>query len=205
MIKHLKQEKKVMPETPVFLDSPMATKATYIYLEYPQLFNEHVQQEIRGEGPFDFPGLEITRSHKDSLRIQEIEGAKVIVAGSGMMAGGRIMQHAARFLPMKTTRLFQVGYQGEGTLGREIFEGERLVEIDGFSFEIRATVNSTQAMSSHADQRQLIEWLSRIEGVKKVFLTHGEDPSRSVLAQEITVQLGIQDIVMPKRNEEHAV
>jgi len=205
MIKHLKQEKKVMPETPVFLDSPMATKATYIYLEYPQLFNEHVQQEIRGDGPFDFPGLEITRSHKDSLRIQEIEGAKVIVAGSGMMAGGRIMQHAARFLPMKTTRLFQVGYQGEGTLGREIFEGERLVEIDGFSFEIRATVNSTQAMSSHADQRQLIEWLGRIKGVKKVFLTHGEDPSRPVLAQEITAQLGIQDVVMPKRNEEHEV
>lgn len=202
MIKHLKAESKVATETPVFLDSPMAQKATEIYLRYSDLFNEHIQDEMKNGNPFDFPGFESSFSREDSLEIQDRPGAKIIIAGSGMMTGGRILSHAAHFLPMASTRLFIVGYQGEETIGRELLEGSKNIIIDKHTVAVKASINSTRAMSSHADQSQLLNWLKHIKGVKKVFITHGEDTSREALAQKITADLGITDVYRPTMNQE---
>lgn len=201
-ILHLKKEGKVQGQTSVYLDGPMAQKATAIYLDYPELFNEHVRKEKR---PFEFPGLRVVRSHEESERLKNGFGPKVIIAGSGMMTGGRIVGHAAYFLPKAENRLFIVGYQGEDTLGKELQEGAQKVEIDGVEIPVNATVTSTHAMSSHADQGQLLDWLSYIKGVKKLFLTHGEDGPRKVLAEKVEQQLGIKDITMPQLNEEIAL
>ncbi len=202
MIMHLKKDGKVANSTPVYLDSPMAEKATIIHGRYPNLCNSHVQEELKIGDPFDFPGLHITKDSKDSRNIHETSGVKVILAGGGMMTGGRIIGHAAYYLSDPANRIFFCGYQGEDTLGREILEGNKQVAIDGLMVEIKATVASTQAMSSHADQQQLMNWLGAIKNVKKVFLTHGDDTPRAVLAQRITTELGISDIVLPKHNEE---
>jgi metallo-beta-lactamase family protein len=200
-IKHLKSEGKIDPSTPIYLDGPMAQKATVIYMEHSELFNDHIQNEMRS-GPFEFPGLVVVRSHDESQRLQSPNGAQVIIAGSGMMTGGRIVGHATYFLPQAENRLLIVGYQGEETLGRELLEGKRNVMIEGEEVGVKASVNSTRAMSSHADQGQLIDWLGHIKNVKKLFLTHGEDGPRSVLAEKVKEQLGIADIGMPKLNEE---
>lgn len=194
MIMHLKKEGKVLPQTPIFMDSPMAKKATAIYASYPELFNTHVQSEMRNDKAFEFPGL----SHE----IVEQPGGKVIIAGSGMMTGGRILHHAARYLPTSSTRLLIVGYQGEETLGRELVEGKRNIVIDGKVIAVAAIVSGTQAMSSHADQGQLLKWLKPISGIKKLFLTHGEDISRTILASEIKAKLGISNILLPTLNQE---
>ena len=194
MIGHLKTEGKILVRTPVFMDSPMGNKATEIYLNYPELFNAHVQSELKDGGTFDFPGI--------SYKFIEQSGAKVIIAGSGMMTGGRILKHAEHYLPMAATRLLIVGYQGEGTTGRELLEGKRKVVIEGREVVVAAIISETKAMSSHPDQGQLLTWLKHIRGVKKVFLIHGEDGPREILAKKISEDLGIGDVVRPKLNQE---
>jgi metallo-beta-lactamase family protein len=103
---------------------------------------------------------------------------------------------------MSSTRLFIVGYQGEETLGRDLLEGDKNISINNSNIMVKASVNSTEAMSSHADQKQLLNWLSHIKGVKKVFITHGEDTARSVLAKKISEELGLKDITLPVLNQE---
>ncbi|MDO8487999.1 MAG: MBL fold metallo-hydrolase [bacterium] len=193
IIKHLKEAGKILPQTPVIMDSPMAGKATDIYMNYPELFNTHTQSEVRVGKAFEFPGI--------SYENTDHPGVRVIIAGSGMMTGGRILEHALKNLPLATTRLLIVGYQGEGTLGRELLAGKRQVVVNGKSISVAATIKDTQAMSSHADQQQLMSWLAHIKNVKRVFLTHGEDGSRATLAKEITAKLGLGDIVLPKLNQ----
>jgi metallo-beta-lactamase family protein len=201
MIMHLKKEGKVKNETPVYMDSPMAGKATTIYVNYPRLFNPHIQEDLKSGRIFDFPGLNVVSGRRSSEAIHDSSGPKVIIAGSGMMTGGRIVGHAAHYLPIPTTRLLIVGYQGEGTLGRELQEGGREVFIHG-RIPVKGTVTDVQTMSAHADQKQLMTWLSHIKGVKKVFLTHGEDPSRKELAKKISEKLEIRDIILPTLNQE---
>jgi len=202
MIKHLKKDAKILAQTPIFLDSPMAEKATIIYTHYFQNFNSHIQDDARNGSPFEFPGLDIVTDGRQSEDLDTNPGPKVIIAGGGMMTGGRIVSHALHYLPTASTRLFIVGYQGEETLGRKLLEGAKKVIIEGVNIEVKATVNNTQAMSSHADQNQLVSWLTEIKNVKKLFITHGEDGSRQALAQKITENLGIRDITLPILNQE---
>ena len=193
MIKNLKKDAKILTQTPVFLDSPMAEKATVIYMHYLRNFNEN---------PFEFPGLDIVTDGRQSKDLDVNPSPKVIIAGSGMMTGGRIVSHALHYLPMASTRLFIVGYQGEETLGRELLEGNKKVTVEGMDIEVKANVSDTQAMSSHADQNQLLSWLTKIKNVKKLFITHGEDSSRQALAQKITENSSPQDITLPVLNQE---
>ncbi len=202
LIMHLKKEGKVSNKTPVYLDSPMAQKATVIHSRHPELFNDHLQAECNIGNPFDFPELRVVMSPQESQAIHEEPGAKVILAGGGMMAGGRILSHAAYYLSDERNRIFFIGYQGEETLGRSILEGATRVVIDKKSVQVKATVSSTQAMSSHADQQQLLDWLKAIKQVKKVFITHGDNGPRAALAARISKELGITDVVLPIHNEE---
>ncbi len=192
---------RVSPRVAFFLDSPLAIRATEVYLHYPDLFNADFKKRLTVDNVFDFSGLEIVQDYKLSQRIKKFSGPKVIIAGAGMMTGGRILAHAAEFLPLRTTRLLLVGYQGEETLGREILEGAKRVQIDKRFVPIHASINETQALSSHADQPRLLNWLGAISGVKQVFLTHGDDGPRQVLAQKIKTDLGIDLIHTPQMNE----
>jgi metallo-beta-lactamase family protein len=202
MIKHLKESGRVAPSTPVFLDGPMAQKATEVYVRFPSFFNPHISSELETSDPFEFPGLTVIDTHKGSLALHERKGTKVIIAGSGMMVGGRILNHASYYLPLPSTRLLIVGYQGEQTLGRELLEGSRDVLIQGESVHVAATVTSTQAMSSHADQSQLFSWLNHIKGVDHVILTHGEDDSRKAFSDFISSALSLKNISLPYLHEE---
>lgn len=202
IISHLKSQNLVKSDTPVYLDSPMAIKATGIYEKYKSYLNEEVKRDFLISNPFNFPGLNIIREHKESLALDENTGPQVIIAGSGMMTGGRIVQHAKKLLILGNTRLLIVGYQGEGTLGRQILNGEINVEIERQKIHINAEINDTQVMSSHADQNQLINWLRVIKGVSKVVLTHGEEKQRREFAERIRRELKITEVLVPKLNEE---
>jgi len=202
IIMHLKKEGKVANQTPVFMDSPMAQKATTVYVNYPKLFNPEIQNDLKIGSLFDFPGLNIIQGREGSDGLHSVPGPKVIIAGSGMMTGGRIVGHAAYYLPIASTRLLIVGYQGEGTLGRELLEGKKEVFVDKKSVKVEGIVTDIQTMSSHADQKQLMNWLGHIKDVKKVFLTHGEDGPRTILSQKISSELNIKDISMPIMNQE---
>lgn len=201
MIGHLKDDGLVKRRLAVFLDSPMGGKITDVYRKFPQLYSEELAQHVQRGDPFDFPGLSVTETHRESLKIRKHKGPKVIIAGSGMMSGGRIVDHARNFLPQKNTRLLFVGYQGEETLGRQIEDGARRVTIYGKPIDITASVRTLYGLSAHADQPRLLHWLQHIQGVKTVFLTHGDDGPRSVLADTIRSDLTIPLVVQPQMNE----
>lgn len=202
LIMHLKKSGKIREETAVIVDSPMAEKATDIYRQYTELFNDHIHEDLSHGDIFEFPGLQVIHTHEDSLAIRDQVGAKVIIAGGGMMTGGRIVSHAGHFLPDEKNRLLIVGYQGEETLGRKLMEGEKQVTIDDLPVSVRATISVTRSMSSHADQRQLLDWLKNIYGVRKVIITHGENPQRQALADKIKEELKIHDLTLPNLHDE---
>lgn len=201
MIGHLKDDGLVNHRLAVFLDSPMGGKITDVYRKFPHLYGEELAQHVQKSDPFDFPGLSVTETHAESQRIRKHKGPKVIIAGSGMMSGGRIVDHARNFLPQKNSRLLFVGYQGEETLGRQIEEGVRTVAIYGKPIDIAASVRTLYGLSAHADQPRLLHWLKYIQGVKTAFLTHGDDGPRSVLADTIRSDFSIPLVVQPQMNE----
>ncbi len=201
MFVHLKKMGKIKDATPIFFDSPMAEKVTQVFELYPHLYNKELSAEAASGTPFHFPGLRVVANQEARAELNDFEGAKVIVAGSGMMNGGRIVSHAQHYLPLPSTRLLFVGYQAEATMGRAILEGQKSVKIKGESVAVNATISQTHSMSSHADQPKLLKWLSQIKGAKRVYITHGEEPSREALAAKIKSELQIADVILPKPNE----
>lgn len=198
----LKKQGDVSSTTPVFLDSPMAIKATEIFKDYPEFFSKKLKLQIKTDDPFDFPGLVICDSAEKSKQIKNYPGVKVIIAGSGMMTGGRIIHHAINYLDDPKNTIVFVGFQAFGTLGRQIKDGEKNVSIWGNHIEVRAKIVEIKSMSSHADQEQLMSWIKKIEGVEKVLIIHGEDIQRLVLKEKIKNELDNVEVVIPNLNTE---
>ena len=205
ILDHLKQENNIRRDTPVYLDSPMASRVTKVYKIYREYYGDELAEHARRDDPFSFEGLRVTKTREESGKIHHKEGPLVIIAGSGMMTGGRILHHAATYLPRQTTRLLFVGYQGIETIGREILEGKKSVFINDREIKVNATVSNLGSMSAHADEPKLLHWLKHIQNVKKVFLTHGDDIPRQDLAKSIDSQLNIKNVTLPKLNEEFTV
>ena len=201
-IYHLKKDKKVNNNTPVFLDSPMAIAVTGVFKHYRNSYN---QELLKDERPFEFPGLRLTKTFEESKAIEKVEGAKVIIAGSGMMSGGRILKHLKLYASNSSTRICIVGYQAIDTLGRKIEDKAKHVVIDNQTVSINATVTKIESLSSHADQPKLLKWLKHISRVKRVFLVHGENSAREILRDKIIKQLSIDDIKLPDKNEEYSL
>lgn len=198
-INHLKRDGKVRNDTPVFLDSPMGIRATEIFKTFREFYNEELQSHK--DDPFSFEGLAVTTEARDSKEIIKAINPKVIIAGSGMVNGGRILHHALNYLSDKTTRMLFVGYQAEETLGRKILEGARKITINDRTINIQAGIREIKTMSSHADQNKLLDWLKHINGVKKVFLIHGDPAQREGFANKVK-EAGIQDVTLPMNGQE---
>lgn len=198
----LKKSGKIDKELPVFLDSPMAIRATEVFRDFPELYSKALKLQAKTDDPFDFPNLIVCDTIEKSKQIKNHEGAKVIIAGSGMMSGGRVIHHAINFLGDPETQLVFVGYQAEGTLGREILEGKKEVNIWGNRVRVSAQIKEIKTMSSHADQEQVIFWLKKIKGLSKVALIHGEELPRLVLAEKIRQELPGVEVVLPVLDQE---
>ncbi|MFC1626802.1 MBL fold metallo-hydrolase [Patescibacteria group bacterium] len=202
---HMKKEGKMKSKTRVFLDSPMAIRATQVYKRFKELYCSELYNHAQQDDPFHFNGLYLCNTGHESRKIRKIKEPKVIIAGSGMMSGGRILRHAQHYLPLKSTRLLFVGYQAENTLGREILEGAKKVYIDEQEIHINASVRKSSGMSSHADQPKLLSWLKDIEGVKKLYLVHGENVARNAFKEKVQETTSIKDIILPDRNTIHQI
>ena len=175
-----------------FLDSPLAFRVTEVFKKYTEylnkkLFEIHKDGEIFGEDR-----LKITSTVEQSKAINDAPNPKVIIAGSGMMNGGRILHHMKRYLPDSRNTLLIVGYQADGTLGRKIFEGEKEIRIFGKRLKIEAQVNMIGSYSAHADKPQIINWIKNIADLKKVFIVHGESDQEDLLSQSIKNELKIE-------------
>jgi metallo-beta-lactamase family protein len=179
--------RKDIPPFPVFLDSPMALEATKIYRKYPDLFDEElIAWQNKGLLPLNRSIFKPSVTANDSKRINEIDGPCVVLAGAGMCNAGRILHHLKRNLDNPTTHVLIVGFQGHGSLGRRLVDGQKVVTIFGERISVRASIHTLNGFSGHADQGELLKWFSTLAAAKsKVILTHGEDRGRGTLAKLI--------------------
>ncbi|MEA1909846.1 MAG: MBL fold metallo-hydrolase [Patescibacteria group bacterium] len=187
---------KIFPDIPVILDSPLAIRITDIYKKYTHLFDEGFQNQLKTDSDlFDFPKLEISKSSQDSRKLNDMHKAMIIIAGSGMADAGRIPHHILHHIDQVHTQLMFTGFQVPGTLGRKITDGAKNIKIGKYYINIRGKVGNINAFSAHADQAGVIRWLSGFKTKPKVFLTHGEDEPRRVLAAKIQEELKVSSYI----------
>lgn len=186
-----------IPKVPVFLDSPLAIKVTEVYKRNEEYFNKDTTHEIRtGDDIFNFPMLKFTPDSRDSMAIKEVKNPKIIMAGSGMSNGGRILHHEKLYLPDPKSTLLLVGYQAVGTLGRALEEGAKEVTIKGEKIPVRARIVVIEGYSAHKDSNALFKFVENsADSVKKVFLVHGEPKSLLFFAQKLRDYLGVNTVV----------
>jgi len=167
---------KRIPAIDVFLDSPMAIKITEVFKQYAGQLDEEMKDLVRRQrSPFDFPGLKFVQTVEESKKLNDIKGTVMIIAGSGMATGGRVKHHLANNISRPECTVLFVGYQAEGTLGRQILDGARSVRIHGQQRPVRARIEHIQGFSAHADRDELLKWLSRLSAVPRlVMINHGE-------------------------------
>ena len=151
---------KRIPRLPLYLDSPMASRASDVYLRHPEDYDEETAALLRpGDSPLVYPGETYTNEVDQSKAIRTQPRPLMLVASSGMLTGGRIMHHLKDFLPDAACTLLFIGYQGEGTLGRAIQGGAKVAKIDGVDYPIRCRVRVISGFSAHADEHELDDWL----------------------------------------------
>jgi len=177
-LSRLAHEKKI-PYVVTFLDSPMAVEITKVFERCKKYFDKETLKLFKdGQSPFDFPGLKLVESVEASKAINLIKASTIIIAGSGMITGGRIKHHLAREITRPESTLLFVGYQAIGTLGRQILDGVSPVRILGRSYSVRMKIEKIDGFSAHAGMNDLQRWLSNFKSPPKhVFLTHGEEES----------------------------
>lgn len=194
ILRELSLQRRI-PKVRAFLDSPLAINFTRLHRRYPEQLGEAVKRVImRGEDPFSWPGLTLTRTQRESYRIDAIESGAVIMAGSGMATGGRILRHLYNNLWRPECGVLFVGFQAEGTNGRLLLDGAEELEIFGERVAVRARIANIEGLSAHADEPQLVKWV-RPTGDGKIFLVHGESPAPEALQATLQSQLGREAVI----------
>jgi len=191
-----------IPRVPIFLDSPLAIKATDIYKKYQRYYNENAKDIIRsGDALFQFPGLKMTLKTEDSKAIKGVPAPKIIIAGSGMSNGGRIVHHELNYLSDPKNALLLMGYQAAGSLGRRLQERRKTVKIMGETVRVRARVENIRGYSAHPDMNDLFDFVrNTADTVKKVFVVQGEPKSSLFFTQRLRDYLGV-DAASPETGD----
>lgn len=192
-----------IPRLPVFVDSPMAIGITEVFGNHPQLFDKEMKQLLhQNHSPFDFPELKLVRTTEESKELNRLTGSNIIIAGSGMCTGGRIKHHLVNNINKGENTILFVGYQAFGTLGRSIVDGAKTVRILGQYYPVRARIAQVHGFSAHADQDELIEWLSSLKKPpRRVFITHGELDASKNLAALVKEKQGWETLIPRYRQQ----
>ena len=182
-----------IPVMPIFLDSPLAIRLTEVFKQYKSYLNENAQKVMKSDKYlFDFPGLHNTLKSEESRMISNVSNPKIVIAGSGMSTGGRVVHHERHYLPDANKTLLLTGYQSVGTPGRLIQEGVKTVRITGEDITVRAHIVTITGYSGHKDSDGLLEFVEEMQDkVKKVFVVMGEPKSAMFLVHKLRDNLGI--------------
>ena len=178
---------------PIYLDSPMALEAMKVFARYPDLYDEDLLRlKKSGLAPLDPQWFTPSVTAEDSKKLNDVQGACVILAGAGMCNGGRILHHLKANLWKPETHVMIVGFQSDGSLGRRLVNGEKLVRIHGEEVEVKAAIHTLNGFSAHAGQTDLLNWFAPLANRKPtVALTHGVNPQRNALAAKLRERFGI--------------
>lgn len=186
-------ESKRMPAMTVYIDSPLATAATDVFRNHPDVFDQDASDIIkRGQDPLQRAGIKFTKSAEESKALNQIDRA-IIISASGMCEAGRIRHHLKYNLWRPDSTVLFVGYQADGSLGRQILDGQKTVRIFGDEIAVQADIRHIDSYSAHADQAGLIEWVKKFtRPPREIFIVHGEPEAANALAGLIESDAGIK-------------
>lgn len=195
--------KKELDKVNVYIDSPMATRATQVFRDNAQVYDEEAREFLmNGENPLDFPGLKFTKTTEESQALNTDKTPKIIISASGMCDAGRIRHHLKHNLWNPKSSIVFVGYQAQGTLGRRILDGEKDVALFGEPIHIQAEIHNLEGFSGHADREGLLHWVEGFQSEpKQIFLVHGEEQSKHDLATTIESRTGYKPHVIEAYSE----
>ena len=182
-----------IPAFPIFVDSPLALDVTEVFRKHEELFDEETRRFVAAGGePFGFKRLTYIRTVEESKALNDLRGPYMIIASSGMCEAGRILHHLKNGIEDSRNTVLLTGYQAQDTLGRKIEEKRPEVPIFGQLMRLRAEVEKLDALSGHADQRELLQWIKPIAaGLRKIFLVHGEPDQQAALKEAIAERFQI--------------
>ena len=185
--------RKTLPKFPIYLDSPMAIEATKIYGRNNEMFDHEAQEMAKsGELRRSLEGTRTCPKPRDSRALNSVEGPCMIMAGSGMCTGGRIMHHLQHNLPLTGTVVLVVGFQSAGSLGRQLVDGAKSVSMFGEKIPVRASIHTMGGFSAHAGQSDLLKWFDVVAPSRpRVIITHGENRARGVFSDLIRSRHGL--------------
>jgi metallo-beta-lactamase family protein len=191
-------------EIPVYVDSPLSTKATTVYEEHTECYDAETIALLRkGDQPFSFPRLRYVTDTRESKRLNDMRGPAIIISASGMCEGGRILHHLKHTVGDERNIILIVGYQAEHTLGRRLVEKEKRVRIFGDEFDVRARVKTINALSAHADRNEMRAYYEEMNAaVDEAFVVHGEAEACTGVARALD-ELGARHVHIPEPGDEY--
>jgi len=191
-----------IPRLPIYVDSPLATNLTDVFTRHPETYDEEAWQDFgkKGDLPLAFRNLTYTVSREESKALNTDKRPMIIIAGSGMCESGRVLHHLQNNIEDSRNMILVVGYMAQDTLGRRIVEKTPFVKIFGVEYELNAEVVVINAFSGHADQAELLDFVSGCLPLKRIFLVHGELEQSRILSDLLT-QKGL-DVYIPDKDEE---
>lgn len=197
-LNRLLEKGKVPREVKLYIDSPLSQKATRIYAQHREVYNDEARRMIAaGKDPLEFPGMTFIGTPEESMALNDMPGPMIIIAASGMCEGGRVLHHLKHAVQDHDNIVLIVGFQAENTLGRRVVEKRNPLKILGEEVELKAQVEVINALSAHADRAGLIEWLDEIkDNVRHAFAVHGE-PEKVSAMEQILREHGIPNAVAP--------
>lgn len=200
---HLLWEKKEIPAIPIYVDSPLSKKATEVFQRHPECYDAETYESFLMDSvnPFGFQNLTYISEVADSIALNDLHHPAIIISSSGMCENGRILHHLKKNLPNPNNTILIVGYQAQGTLGRRLVEGASEVTIHGKIRPVEAEVIVLNSFSAHADKDELFEFATHIQGLKKVFLVHGEEAQSLPFAERLKTEGHIPEVEVPSRGQ----
>jgi metallo-beta-lactamase family protein len=199
-------KEKRIPDMPIYVDSPLSANVTEVFKNHPECFDAETFREFidHASNPFGFGRLQYTRDVSESKALNDLHGPAIIISASGMCENGRILHHLRNNIEDPKNTIMIVGFMAKDTLGRKIMEKQPIVNIFGEPFHLRAEVAVMDAFSGHADRSDLLDYISHIQGLKKIFLVHGEEEQGAKFKQVLN-ELGYKDVVQPGRGEGYEI
>ncbi len=193
---------KELPKCKIFIDSPMAIRATKLYDKYHDELSDCCNEFLKKDGSiFEFPYVNYTLKPEESIKINDEKSGCIIIAGSGMCSGGRILHHFKHRLWNEKNSVLFVGYQAKGTIGRKIVDGDRNIRIYHEDIVLKAKVYTINGFSAHADQNDLIDWIKSYKKLGKIYLIHGEKDKQKIFKQVIKERLGKKAHIVKQAEE----
>jgi len=200
---NLLNKKDLIPKIPIYVDSPLAGNVTEVFRSHMECYDKEIREEFvnNGDNPFGFNELHYTRSVEESKSLNHKKGPMIIISASGMCEHGRILHHLKNNIEDAKNVVLIVGYQAANTLGRKLVEGQKEVNIFGEPHRVRAGVYVMDAFSAHADRSDLLDYIGKVEGLKKLFLVHGEETQLNAFKGALS-ENGFDNVYIPKLGEE---